>query len=423
MNIKKSFGKHIYKLTIKNPIRTRKQLAFVYSGAGLLCKYFPSKKLLPAREYMQWAAADSAIKPFRDGKGAAIVSLYMPCEILHAMGIKLMFPEGLAGYLAAAKSERIFIETAENNGIPNTMCSYHKSFIGMVESGVLPKPDFVINTTLACDANHLSFRRAAEYYTVPQFVVDVPSTFSDANVDYVAGQLRDLVTFIEKNSQFKLDENKLKESIKHSKRTIENFRKIIEVRREKTLSDVMTSHMLSLYATHILLGTEEAEKYSADLLKQLGECPPSGSKVRLMWVHTLPYCQDALCNLVNFSDRCEIVGCDVSFDAVNANTNEEDPYLFMAQRLLKNTANGPGKNRIEAVYNLAVDLKADGVVWFCHWGCKQTAGASAIAKKFLESKGIPTLILDGDGCDSNNVNDGQTVTRMEAFLEILENKK
>ena len=34
--------------------------------------------------------------------------------------------------------------------------------------------------------------------------------------------------------------------------------------------------------------------------------------------------------------------------------------------------------------------------------------------------GLPTLVLDGDGCDSRNVADGQMVTRVGAFLEQLE---
>ena len=417
------FGRHIYHLTPNKPLRVRKELSFVYNASGLMCKYFPSKKLLPSRQFMQWAAADSAIRPLKDGNGSAIVSLYTPCEILHAMGIKLMFPEALACYLAAAGSERIFIETAENNGLPKTMCSYHKSFIGMVESGVLPKPDFIINTTLACDANHLSFRRAAEYYHVPQFIIDVPSAHSPSNTEYVARQLRDAVHFIETNSTFRLDPKKLEDSVNRSKRTLQNFRDVIPVRASRSISDEMTSQILTLFATHVMLGTENAVKYSSDFLAELRQCEECKKGVRLLWVHTLPYWQDALRDLINFTDRCEIVACDMSLDAMHVNLEETDPYRFMAERLLKNTANGPCENRISAVCELAEKLDADGVIWYCHWGCKQTAGASAQAKEFLEKKGFPTLILDGDGCDSNNVNDGQTITRTEAFLELLENKK
>lgn len=104
------FGNHIYKLTQSNPEKALKQLSFVYTAAGLQCKYLPSKLLLPARQYMQWAAADSAIKPLRNPQNSAIVSLYLPCEILHAMGIYQMFPEALSCYLAAAGSEKYLLK-------------------------------------------------------------------------------------------------------------------------------------------------------------------------------------------------------------------------------------------------------------------------------------------------------------------------
>ena len=35
---------------------------------------------------------------------------------------------------------------------------------------------------------------------------------------------------------------------------------------------------------------------------------------------------------------------------------------------------------------------------------------------------IPMLILDGDGIDRRNSHDGQIRTRLEAFLEMLENE-
>ena len=62
---------------------------------------------------------------------------------------------------------------------------------------------------------------------------------------------------------------------------------------------------------------------------------------------------------------------------------------------------------------------ADGVVVFCHWGCKETAGASQLIAHRLEAAGYPVLILDGDGCDRANCMEGQMSTRFTAFLEML----
>lgn len=421
-NLIELFGNHIYKTAPTNPLSARKKLCFAFSTAGLMCKYFPTKKLLPSRQFMQWAAADSAITPLKTGKNSAIVSLYLPCEILHSMGISTLFPEALACYLAAARSEQIFIDTAEQNFVSQTMCSYHKAFIGMVETGVLPKPDFIINTTLACDANHLSFRRAAEHYNVPQYMIDVPYNYSSGAVDYVAEQIKDMVTFIEKQG-YTFDEAKLIETVEKSKQTLKNFNDILTLRANRSLSDEMTSQMLSVFATHVMLGTDNALKYSNDLKNELAAVLEGKKGVRLLWVHTLPYWQDALRNLINFTDRCEIVACDMVMDAMYCNLEETDPYRFMADRLVRNTINGNGTNRINATLELAKKLNANGIVWYCHWGCKQTAGLSNIAKSTFEANGFPTLILDGDGCNWNNVNDGQTVTRTEAFLELLENRK
>ena len=42
-----------------------------------------------------------------------------------------------------------------------------------------------------------------------------------------------------------------------------------------------------------------------------------------------------------------------------------------------------------------------------------------LAKKKFEEAGLPLLILDGDGCDRSHGGEGQTSTRLGAFLEML----
>ena len=38
----------------------------------------------------------------------------------------------------------------------------------------------------------------------------------------------------------------------------------------------------------------------------------------------------------------------------------------------------------------------------------------------FEAQGLPLLILDGDGCDRSHGGEGQTATRLGAFLEMLD---
>ena len=68
---------------------------------------------------------------------------------------------------------------------------------------------------------------------------------------------------------------------------------------------------------------------------------------------------------------------------------------------------------------LADTVGADGAVLFAHWGCKNTIGASSLIKRSLEREGLPTMVLDGDGCNPANASDGQISTRLQAFVEML----
>ena len=90
------------------------------------------------------------------------------------MGLYPYSCEELGCFLSGTQAEQSFLQYAESQGLPDTFCSYHRVFIGAAEKGLMPKPQFILNTTLACDANLLTFRRLAEYFQVSQFVVDVP---------------------------------------------------------------------------------------------------------------------------------------------------------------------------------------------------------------------------------------------------------
>lgn len=81
------------------------------------------------------------------------------------------------------------------------------------------------------------------------------------------------------------------------------------------------------------------------------------------------------------------------------------------------------QKRAEKLIDKAKSLNADGAVYFNHWGCKQTLGSAILIKEMMEGEGLPVLLLDGDGCDRDNINDGQMSTRLQAFLEILEAKR
>ncbi len=374
-----------------------------------------------AYDRLNSAVADTIVSSFRRPQESVMVNIFYPCEVLHAMGVQPMFPEGISAYVACTACQNVFGEAAEARDVPETFCSYHKTMLGLAETGVMPKPLMIANTTLACDANQLSFRRLAEFYDVPHAVIDIPDRDDDEAVAYVAGQLRDAAAMMEELLGRKLEMDALRETVARSQRTIDAYLAYLKRRGEISLPTTMTGELCSMIASHVMLGRPESEEYINSLLRIARETPDGWPKERkrIFWMHILPNWQDSMKDILEESGRCEIVGTDIAIDGM-LEMDPDRPFESMARRVVGSINNGPGIRRVEASIRAAKHLRADGTIVFCHWGCKQTMGLSQLAKQAMEAEGLPTLVLDGDGCDSRNVADGQMVTRVNAFLEQLE---
>lgn len=416
------FGKVVGDFVITSPPKALTLLKAGFKASSLQAEILPDKRLLPHQKYAYVMNNRAILKPLKQPQRSAMVNLFFPCEALHALKIAPLFTEGLAGYLNGAGSEQAFIGYAENAGVPQTYCSYHKTLLGAALSDVMPPPRFVANTTLACDANMGTFRTIAAHYKVPHFVVDVPNFCTEETTHYVAHQLQDLTANLEEILGEKLDESRFKAIIRSENRSLKLYREHFRLLAGKSMPNDLTSEMNKIFPTHVLLGTPDAERYFRLLLQDTRAAAPAGDEKRILWAHTIPYWQDSVRDLFNFNERRQLVACDLNFDSLEE-LDESQPFESMAKRLLHNMLNGPEENRAGKLLEMARELKVDGVVYFCHWGCKQTLGGARLISEILEREGYPVLVLDGDGCDRNNINDGQMSTRLQAFLEMIEAEK
>lgn len=101
-------------------------------------------------------------------------------------------------------------------------------------------------------------------------------------------------------------------------------------------------------------------------------------------------------------------------------TDPARPLESLAEKILSNIWTGPLERRIEAVENMVKDYHIDEVVHFSHWGCRQSCGGASVIGDRLKQKGIPYMILYGDGADPDNYSPAQTRTRLQAMMEMLE---
>ena len=329
-NTVQKFGEQMTRLIEEgHPVRARNILQLVFRGYGKAIRYAPGSKDSPARRYLMSFCNDRMADSLRGEDRAVIVSLFTPCQPFEAMGIPVMIPEGLGCYMTASGCEKVFLARAEACGAPETLCSYHKMLIGMTESGVLPRPKMVVNTTLACDANQLSFRYLAEYFNVPHFVLDVPATEGEDALEYLTGQIEELIPFIEEHAGRRLDPAKLREVMSRSARSTENYRHALALKAKRQEVSRITFHMMDLLAMHILLGSKETLRYTEMLVKDLSRLPKGKKVPRILWVHTLPYWQPSVNDFFKYNDRAEVVCCDMNMDRLS-DLDPDDPYRYLA---------------------------------------------------------------------------------------------
>ena len=404
-----------------HPNAARRLLLAAYYAKRVQLKKFPPKELSPARNDMAVTSMNAVIHPLVHPEKTGLVSIFTPCELLQTYGIYPMVAEAMSCYITGADAERGFIDYAGEEGVPETFCSYHKILLGGILSEVIRKPRFIVNTSLACDANNLTFRMAAEHYHVPHFYIDVPYECSEESVQYTADQLREFAKFLEEDQKKPLDMEELKRRVAAGGRTMKKFAACQTLKHDRYLSNDITDELYEVFGNHVLLGMPEVERFADSLLRDLKKAEPSRG-IRILWMHTIPFYQKPLREMLNFSDRCQVVACDMNYDEY-CEVDPEKPFESMAKRLVYDSFNGPSDRRIRRSLSMCRKLDADGVVYFCHWGCKQTQAAAQNARAILEENGYPTLILDGDGCDSGNSSNGQIATRMQAFIEMLEARK
>lgn len=417
MDVVKMFGRAVERLAdSRHPDAARTLMRIGWQAMGAKFRFLPDRQLGKADRFLADMMMRNMLLPLQQPDRAAIVSIFVPCELIQEAGLNPYNVEAYSCYTAASEAGFGCIRTAEQTGAPETLCSFHRMFLGAAYRGILPAPRFIVYTTLLCDANLLTFRELARYFDVPSFCIDVPSSQTRASIEHVAGQLRDLKAFIEKETGARIDEEALRVRTDRSRRQLEALDTYLRLRADRFIPTDVVSPFYRSMTNNVLLGTEDVSRLMELQIDDALAAPPKRG-THLYWMHVIPYYSDALEPLV-LHDEAQIVGCDLA-QAVTAPTAMDDPYEAMAERLVFNRMNGSSLRRIDAGIANARACGADGVVWFNHWGCKHTIGISQMARNRFEQAGLPFLLLDGDGCDSSHGGEGQMSTRLDAFLEML----
>ncbi|HHT9119752.1 MAG TPA: 2-hydroxyacyl-CoA dehydratase subunit D [Candidatus Hypogeohydataceae bacterium YC41] len=353
-------------------------------------------------------------------------SLFVPSEILFALGLIPFSLEVVAALFAGVGQSSKGISEAEREGIPTDVCTFHRSALGFAFKGYLPRPIIHATTSTLCDSN-IKMSKISELFTGKEtLVLDVPYDLTKESIRYLAGQLEEFTKKLEKVSGRKMDPLKLREVLERANRTREKMIEVNEI-RTSPFSPMPGARALGfMFPSQVLHGSNHAEEFYTRLAAELKEKVAAkerssahpDERIRLFWLELKPYYKCEIPAEIETNSYIKI-----AFEEINhvywEPLDPQRPYESLARKLISNHYNGPLDRRLTVLKDLIRKYDIDGIVIFSHWGCRRNNAAVPAIKSELNRVGIPVVSLDGDCVDDHNFSHGQLNTRFEGFIEML----
>ena len=334
------------------------------------------------------------------------------------MGIYPMSAESFSGFLSIGNCEGICLQKAEEMGIPDTYCSFHKALLGAVYTKLIRPPKFTAATNVVCDANYSTMSAIAGHCGIPGFLIDVPNDTHDDSIEYVEEQLGDFIKFMEELLGYKMSKERLAKAVDNTNRAVASYESYLSALETQFVSATGSSNMYQVLTSHILLGTDEAAEFYKRLERDAVRSEKSTRK-RILWSIIMPFGLKTMETSFTSAGSFQLLPTDLHCDSMKA-LDPQNPLKSMAERLVSNHFYNSTDKRLRVLLDMAKRLRADGVVLFCHWGCKTANGSAYLLRDAIQGEGIPAIVLDGDACDRRNMSEGQFSNRLQAFFEMLE---
>ncbi len=351
----------------------------------------------------------------------------VPFDLLNAMGITSCFVEFVGAVLAATGMAEPFLEEAEQAGFVGDTCGFHRTVIGAARKQIMPEPDFLIATTCPCSGGIAIMENLARIFNKELFVLNVPQTDEPRNVRYLADQLKDMVEFISRHTGKPLDLERLRRAIECTNKASATMKAAYRLAQQ--IPSPTNGRLLINFGIvwPLFMGTpaaiEIAQAYLDEFIARIKNGAPgvADEKLRLLWIQNRIQFNNPLVELLEKEYQTNIVSDelnDIYWDPIDP----DDPYPGMARRAITIPFNGNIQDRIKHLRKLARAYQLDGAINPCNWGCRQGTGAKGMISEGLKEIGIPVLNLEVDCVDKRNFAEGQLRTRLEAFIEMLENQ-
>lgn len=372
------------------------------------------------------------------GKKVAWITSGGPVELLYAMGALPFYPENYGAMCGASRMSPSLCEAAEHKGYSRDLCSYALTDIGSFATGKgplgrLPKPDFLVCANNICGTVIKWYEIQARAFNVPLFFFDTPfihDEIQDHTLKYVQGQMKDYISFLEKQLKRPFSERRFEKVADWSLETIALWKEILELSRHRPAPIAAFDAFIHMAPIVTLRGTRWAVRYYKKLKKELEKRVQAKTgafareEIRLIW-DNIPIWYD----IRNLSKLLSSNGAVLVADTYTSAWTMEEPNLTysldgMAQAYATIHLNRGLVYKIKKMVNLIQRYEADGFLMHSNRSCKPySLGQYDMRREVTRLTGKPGLIIEADHTDSRSYAPQQVEKQILMFLEMIKNKQ
>ena len=363
-----------------------------------------------------------------------------PVEPLIAMDIIPIYPENHGAMIGASKMGEDLCMKAEDMGYSNDLCSYARADIScaIVKGGPiggLPEPDMLICCNNICGTVLKWYEIQARFFNVPLFIFDTPvchTEYSPEIAKYVRTQIDEYISFLEKVTKKSFDYDKMAEVGKISYQGQLLWQKVLNTTANcpSPMTAFDAFFFLALIVT--LRGTQTTVDFYKDLLFEMEERIKNGigivpnEKYRLLW-DNLPiwYQLKWLSSKFSDHDACLVADTYTSAWCSSLKYIDENDFLnSIAEGYTRIYLNIGVDQMADQVIEMIKFYNIDGFVMHSNRSCKPYSFGQLDIKRIVEDRAdIPVLMIEADMTDPRAFSQSQVETRIDAFMEIINQGK
>ncbi len=374
------------------------------------------------------------------GKKVAWITSGGPVEPLIAMDVIPVYPENHGAMIGASKMGGELCEKAEELGYSGDICSYARSDIGcsLVNGGPiggLPKPDMLICCNNICGTVMKWYEVQARYYDIPLFIFDTPfchTEYASEAKEYVRRQIDEYTDFLEGVCGTTFEHDRMEEVGRLSVEGQRLWQEVLDTAMNKPSPMTCFDAFFFLALIVTLRGTQETIDFYRDLLEEMrgrvaeGISAIPNERYRLLW-DNLPiwYRIKWLSEKFASHDACLVADTYTSAWCGSLKYMDENNFLdSMAEGYTRIYLNIGVDEMIQIVLEMVDKYDVDGFVMHSNRSCKPySLGQYDIQRAVQREKGIPSLIIESHMVDERSFSESQTETRIDAFMEMIRQKK